>query len=116
VIHSDLKPYQCEECEANFRHKSSLVRHTKVHTRVTECHLCGRTFRYESFLAKHFKTAHMEQMAEESTGSVVHISQASSPAVVQEPTHTIIQIEAPMVQNTSYFSPNIQTIQVRYTS
>lgn len=69
----------------------------------------------------------MDQLPDEQSNdqiSVVHLSQTSSPIVVQEPTHTIIQIE-PMMQNT-YFAPivtstnsqmqPIQTIQVRYTS
>lgn len=77
VIHSTRKPYQCEFCDQVlfihitklesrnllelfqcFRHKSSLVRHKRVHGRVTNCEYCGRKFRYESFLQKHISVMH----------------------------------------------------------
>jgi hypothetical protein len=44
----------------SFRHKSSLSRHSKIHSKTTQCHLCHRAFRYESFLKKHLLTAHQE--------------------------------------------------------
>jgi hypothetical protein len=47
----------------SFRHKSSLSRHSKIHSKTTQCHLCNRAFRYESFLKKHLLTAHEDQDA-----------------------------------------------------
>lgn len=47
----------------SFRHKSSLSRHSKIHSKTTQCHLCNRAFRYESFLKKHLLTAHQEEDA-----------------------------------------------------
>lgn len=47
----------------SFRHKSSLSRHSKIHSKTTLCHLCNRAFRYESFLKKHLLTAHQDEDA-----------------------------------------------------
>lgn len=47
----------------SFRHKSSLSRHCKIHSKTTQCHLCHRAFRYESFLKKHLLTAHQDEDA-----------------------------------------------------
>lgn len=47
----------------SFRHKSSLSRHSKIHSKTTQCHLCHRAFRYESFLKKHLLTAHQDEDA-----------------------------------------------------
>lgn len=47
----------------SFRHKSSLSRHSKIHSKTTQCHLCNRAFRYESFLKKHLLTAHQDEDA-----------------------------------------------------
>lgn len=34
-IHSELKPYVCELCLKNFRHKTAYIKHKKVHFNKT---------------------------------------------------------------------------------
>lgn len=63
LVHSTNKPHQCSVCFMSFRHKSSLSRHSKIHSKTTQCHLCHRSFRYESFLKKHLLTAHQDENA-----------------------------------------------------
>jgi hypothetical protein len=60
LLHSTVKPHQCNVCLLSFRHQSTLCRHTKVHLKNIQCHLCHQIFRYESFLKKHLIDCHSD--------------------------------------------------------
>lgn len=45
-IHSDERPFQCDECPSNFSRKQALVRHKMLHTGEMsyKCNYCGVSF------------------------------------------------------------------------
>lgn len=64
LIHTDEKPYQCEECDMSFRQKQLLKRHLnlyhnpqyvapKPHEKKHKCPTCDRAFRHKGNLIRH---------------------------------------------------------------
>ena len=60
VCHTQEQKYPCDQCDAKFRHRSSLMKHKKKHNGVVyTCHLCGKTYSYAQGLAEHINVKHL---------------------------------------------------------
>jgi len=60
VIHSDERPYKCEECTASFKTKGLLTRHSFKHSnqgRFT-CSECDQSFVRKEYWRLHLKRVH----------------------------------------------------------
>lgn len=64
LIHTDQKPYQCDNCDQSFRQKQLLKRHQNLYhnpfyvpppprEKTHECPECGRAFRHKGNLIRH---------------------------------------------------------------
>ncbi|XP_021913201.1 transcription factor E4F1-like isoform X3 [Zootermopsis nevadensis] len=58
TVHSETRPYHCQQCPDTFKTKGSLVRHIRRHTdeRPFHCQYCGRSFRESGALTRHVKS------------------------------------------------------------
>lgn len=80
LIHTDQKPYQCDQCDQSFRQKQLLKRHQNLYhnpeyvpptprEKTHECPECGRAFRHKGNLIRHMalhdpeSTVHEKQLA-----------------------------------------------------
>lgn len=55
-VHSDLRPFSCEECEQSFKYKGNLKNHvTIIHKqeRKSQCDFCMKKFRDKTGLDRH---------------------------------------------------------------
>lgn len=64
LIHTDQKPYQCDQCDQSFRQKQLLKRHQNLYhnpeyvppaprEKTHECSECSRAFRHKGNLIRH---------------------------------------------------------------
>ncbi|XP_050072447.1 zinc finger protein 708-like [Anopheles maculipalpis] len=60
LVHSKLKPFQCDKCLKSFAQKNNLVKHMLVHLRVKnfQCSLCPMKFVQKENLQAHVKNIH----------------------------------------------------------
>lgn len=76
LIHTDQKPYACEQCDQCFRQKQLLKRHQNLYHNPTyippaprekthECAECGRSFRHKGNLIRHMALHDPESGVEE---------------------------------------------------
>lgn len=80
LIHTDQKPYQCDQCDQSFRQKQLLKRHQNLYhnpnyvpppprEKTHECPECGRAFRHKGNLIRHMavhdpeSSVHEKQLA-----------------------------------------------------
>uniref|UniRef100_UPI0020206B34 zinc finger protein 431-like n=1 Tax=Myodes glareolus TaxID=447135 RepID=UPI0020206B34 len=56
--HTQLKPYEGNECDKVFAHHSNLQMHKRTYTgeKPYECYQCGKTFANHSNLQRHKRT------------------------------------------------------------
>lgn len=61
-LHSDVRPFQCDECDSAFKQKHDYTVHKRLHTgeRPYECRFCDNTFIANTNLHKHMKSAHKD--------------------------------------------------------
>lgn len=54
---SDLRLFKCLTCGKDFKQKSTLLQHERIHTdqRPFPCHECGKRFRQQSHLTQHLR-------------------------------------------------------------
>ncbi|PSN37776.1 hypothetical protein C0J52_15857 [Blattella germanica] len=76
LIHTDQKPYQCDQCDQSFRQKQLLRRHQNLYhnpnyvpppprEKTHECPECGRAFRHKGNLIRHMAVHDPESSAQE---------------------------------------------------
>jgi len=55
TIHSDARPFTCNVCKKDFKHKLALQRHMVVHTKEKpySCERCNKSFGWQSVLRNH---------------------------------------------------------------
>lgn len=58
LIHSNVKPFKCNVCDATFRQYNTLYIHKTIHTneRKYKCKECNKMFRQNAHLKTHLKT------------------------------------------------------------
>ena len=56
-IHTDSRPYGCSECGKRFRQQSHLTQHLRIHAneKPFACVYCERTFRQRAILNQHLR-------------------------------------------------------------
>lgn len=56
-IHTDSRPYGCSECGKKFRQQSHLTQHLRIHAneKPFACVFCSRTFRQRAILNQHLR-------------------------------------------------------------
>lgn len=56
-IHSDSRPYGCPECGKRFRQQSHLTQHIRIHenSKPFPCGICNRSFRQRAILNQHLR-------------------------------------------------------------
>lgn len=61
-LHSDVRPYQCDECDSAFKQKHDYTVHKRLHSgeRPYECRFCDTSFIANTNLHKHMKSAHKD--------------------------------------------------------
>lgn len=57
-IHTDSRPYGCPECGKRFRQQSHLTQHLRIHAneKPYTCAYCPRSFRQRAILNQHLRT------------------------------------------------------------
>jgi len=76
LIHTDQKPYQCDQCDQTFRQKQLLKRHQNLYhnpnyippmpkEKTHECPECGRSFRHKGNLIRHMALHDPDSTAQE---------------------------------------------------
>ncbi|XP_073991992.1 uncharacterized protein isoform X1 [Rhodnius prolixus] len=51
--HTEIRPFNCRQCEKSFVMKWELNLHERVHSRTYACHLCSKVFGSKSKLSRH---------------------------------------------------------------
>ena len=56
-VHSDERPFVCDECGTGFKKKNALERHLlSIHSTTSfPCSQCGKMFKSEAYLASHMR-------------------------------------------------------------
>ena len=77
-IHRDERPYSCNLCDMQFKHKNSLVRHKFRHSgqKPFKCQSCHKSFASSDNLKEHNRRIHTKESSD---------SGVSSPALVALP-------------------------------
>lgn len=59
-LHSDVRPFKCNQCDSAFKQKHDFTVHMRLHTgeRPFQCRLCDLRFIANTNLHKHMKSAH----------------------------------------------------------
>ena len=57
LVHTEEKPYKCDQCEMAIRVKGTLVQHYRRHTneRPYQCDVCNKTFSLRTGLQSHYQ-------------------------------------------------------------
>ncbi|KAJ8943265.1 hypothetical protein NQ318_017283 [Aromia moschata] len=55
AIHTNKRPYKCENCPKSFAIKSDLTMHKKIHNSKHKCSFCCKTFSVPSKLQRHIR-------------------------------------------------------------
>jgi uncharacterized Zn-finger protein len=60
TVHSEERPYHCNECNKTFKRADCLHRHSSVHTSIKlfTCKMCKKTFSRKDHLNRHTKSVH----------------------------------------------------------
>lgn len=66
LVHSDVKRYKCEFCDAAFKRSKAFKNHLILHTgmRPYKCNFCDKTFSNGSNCRSHKKKTHPKELAE----------------------------------------------------
>ena len=76
LIHTDQKPFECDQCDQTFRQRQLLKRHQNLYhnpnyvppepkEKTHECPECGRSFRHKGNLIRHMALHDPESSAKE---------------------------------------------------
>ncbi|KAI9332791.1 hypothetical protein BDR26DRAFT_868912 [Obelidium mucronatum] len=83
-LHSNIKPYRCNECSSDFVRRRDMVRHQRtvhksvmVGTPIHKCGVCGITFSRKDSLARHSKDSCIGVWVIESCGQYSSAKAAS---------------------------------------
>lgn len=61
-LHSDVRPFKCDQCDSAFKQKHDFTVHKRLHTgeRPYKCRFCDGRFIANTNLHKHMKSAHKD--------------------------------------------------------
>ncbi|KAH7704710.1 hypothetical protein AAVH_28095 [Aphelenchoides avenae] len=63
AIHSDERPFKCEECPKSYKWHGGLIAHRRLHKgeKPFKCDECDAAFTYESGLKNHKRRHHADE-------------------------------------------------------
>ena len=90
-VHRDERPFRCEICGVDFRHKNSMVRHMFQHSskKPHKCNYCTKVFIAADRLSSHVRKKHPEAMRATNTALISSTTKTTSTGNAPTPAYSL---------------------------
>ena len=105
VVHTKVKSFNCDICQAQFTQKASLKDHQNVHMKKFQCSTCNKAFGRQRYLDSHLKSCGHGQTSNKKKEGFVSTSASSATLVIDindgsQPSSAAFQEVAFMIAST----------------